>query len=74
MCRCGCFSFIYTSFELSDYAYDVVCDRLPLEVLESTKGPWRHSMCIEGRCGVGCGIQVNLFFQFPQSLGLPTFL
>lgn len=39
------FCFIYTSQELSDYASDVVCDRSPLEVLESTKGPCRHA-CI----------------------------
>lgn len=29
------FCFIYTSFELCDYAYDVLCDSLPLDVLMS---------------------------------------
>ena len=37
------FCFIYTRFELSDYAYDVVCDRSPLDVLESSKRPWTHA-------------------------------
>lgn len=42
------FCFIYTSFKLSDYAYDV-CDRSPLDVLESTNGPGHmHTMYIVG--------------------------
>lgn len=41
------FCFIYTSFELSDYAYDV-CDRSPLDVLESAEEPWTHVYCWGG--------------------------
>ena len=43
--RMWVFCFLYTSFELSDYAYDVVCDRSPFEVLDTAKWPWRHTYC-----------------------------
>lgn len=42
------FCFKYTSFKLYDYAYDV-CDRSPLDVLQSTNGPGHmHTMYIVG--------------------------
>lgn len=34
--------FIHAGFELCDYAYAVVCDRLPREVLRSTEEQFRR--------------------------------